>query len=62
MPVRLDCSFVVGNHSPIKNFLPGVFGYVAVDGTADFAVVIRTLVIKGDSESAKQFTWRLEHC
>lgn len=28
--------------------LLGVFGYVAVDGTTDFSVVIRTLVIRGN--------------
>lgn len=31
--------------------LAGAFGYVAVDGTTDFAVVIRTLVIQGSGAS-----------
>lgn len=34
---------------------PGVFGYVAVDGTTDFAVVIRTMVIRGDRECIFRF-------
>ena len=28
----------------------GIFGYVSIDGTTDFSVVIRTMVIRGDRQ------------
>lgn len=34
-------------------YCPGIFGYVAIDGTTDFSVVIRTLVVKGTGEFGK---------
>lgn len=37
-------------HRP-RGVYSGTFGYVAVDGSTDFAVVIRTLVIRGTGQS-----------
>lgn len=39
--------------SDTNDYFLGAFGYVSIDGTTDFSVVIRTMVIRGDSKSSR---------
>lgn len=41
--------------------LIGAFGFVSVDGAADFAVVIRTLVIRGEREFSLVYSTNPPH-
>jgi hypothetical protein len=44
------CTFLLDRPSPIDDPSQGVLGYISMDGTIDFSVVIRTIVAHGRGE------------